>query len=160
MTSGNQEKSFFGLLARSFARLPLALPAFFLFCGSVAGLPHGNERLWLSLLCASGLSAFVTALLWRYVGRLRNCSLLFSVLVSLFFFSLGGHSASRSRSDFVPASRHCLVDGTIVRIVKHDSLSVKVVLRADSLVSQGMAYHLPEAWVLMPRVTSSRCRTR
>lgn len=139
MTSGNQGKSFFGLLARSLARLPLALPAIFLFCGSVAGLPYGHERLWLSLLCVSGLSVLVTALLWRYVGRLRCCSLLFSVLVSLFFFSLGGHSASRSRSDFVPASRHCLVDGTIVRVVKRDSLSVKVVLRADSLVSHDFA---------------------
>lgn len=129
-------KQFLAPLAKSFSIRPLSLATLSLLAGSLVGLEGWPGVPWVALLVAGAVMVFCGVL--THPGRERSALSEGLAVLGLvaFFAAVGGVGASCSKVDFLLSRERCSLEGVVTRVVRRDSLSVRVVVEAERFESE------------------------
>ncbi len=133
-----REKTTRDTVATTLGRLPLLPVALTLVVGTAAGMSIDAPWGWIATI---ELSTIVVFSFFR--KRLRRHSesrdLLFLGLVCCCAFAFGAHNAQTNKTTFTNDGEQYELTGTIVRMVKRDSTSLKFIVETDSVATDGRA---------------------
>lgn len=130
---------------------PLALAALSLLAGALLGGGPWNGLPWLAVLVLSAILTLATLCCYE-AWRKSVCEWALRFSAVLFFVSAGGLLASQSRADFIMSqNERCELSGVVTSVLRRDSLTVRVIVSADSLTSPSFRASGISALLTVPR---------
>lgn len=117
---------------------PVALAALCLLAGEVMAGEVGGLSVWPVAAAVAGVLFIIVA---RLYGGLRPAAGEWAcqLALALFFVSAGMTLGAHSRADFVFSNDECTLKGEVIRVWKADSLTVRLVVEADTFRTPSVA---------------------
>lgn len=113
------------------------------------GSAVGADWLWWVFFAIGAAMTLTGALGYNKMGHAAGEGLML-VGLALLFAGIGGVGEARSRVDFLLSKERCDVSGIVTRVVRRDSLNVRVVIAADAFASQSCQGKDVSAMVSIP----------